>query len=107
MALKARLAPLFINERGEQFPAYLNHDLRYVTAEKLRFHHYFTRSEEEIQKKLLKGRVEDSGAVKMTMLDRRLAQYKTKIEKDTTILRFVPELEVRLARRYGQAVAAE
>jgi hypothetical protein len=38
----------------------------------------------------------------MHHLDQRVAQYHRHIENDTEIWRFIPELERRLALRFGQ-----
>jgi hypothetical protein len=90
---------VIINDRGLELPGHQGRDIRYVTSDRLRLHHYFTRSHQEIEEKIAKGRVSKAGAVKRKALERRLNQYNLAVEKDTSILRFVPELERRLAKR--------
>jgi hypothetical protein len=90
---------VLINDRGVAFPAHQARDIRYATADKLRLHHYFTRSREEAEQKIAKGRVSLAGKVNPNALDRRLRQYELATERDSTILRFVPELEARLKKR--------
>lgn len=92
-----------MNDRGETFPETRSRDTRYASAEKLRLHHYFTRSHEEIERKLKKGRVSKSGSVNLNALDARLKQYALAVEKDEAILRFAPELKARLAKRYADS----
>jgi hypothetical protein len=92
---------ILINDRRVEFPAHRKRDARYATADKLRLHHYFTRSHEEIERKLSKGRVSKAGRVNENALDRRLQQYELVKEKDEAILRFVPETKARLHRRYA------
>lgn len=94
--------PILINDRGEKFPSRRAKDLKYVTADHLRLHHYFTRSNEDMQRKLRKGRVDQRGRVQMNLLDRRFKQYLRHTEPDTVMHRFIPELERRLAQRYGR-----
>ncbi len=96
--------PVLINDRGQKFPPRRAKDLRYVTADHLRLHHYFTRSLEDMQRKLRKGRVDKRGEVQLNLLDRRFKQYLRHIEQDTIMYRFIPELERRLAQRYGRKV---
>jgi glycosyltransferase involved in cell wall biosynthesis len=93
-----------INEHGVEFPSHQNHDLRYATADKLRLNHYFTRSKEELQRKLAKGRVSKAGHINENVLDRRLKQFELAKARDTTILRFLPRLEARLAKRQGAPI---
>ena len=93
---------IMMNDRGEIFAPYKERNVRYASADKIRLHHYFTRSEEEIQNKLNKGRVSKKGKVNPAALDRRLKQYALATERDETILRFVPELKKRLAERHQQ-----
>lgn len=90
---------ILINDRRVEFPAHRKRDARYATADKLRLHHYFTRSHEEIERKLSKGRVSKAGRVNENALDRRLEQYEMATEKDEAILRFVPNLRTQLAKR--------
>lgn len=94
---------MFINDRGQQVPFHQARNTRYATADKLRLHHYFTRSYEEIEKKIVKGRVSKFGQVNPNALDRRLRQYALATERDETIKRFLPELQLRLAKRDGTA----
>jgi hypothetical protein len=94
---------VLINDRGQIYPHGKIRSLKHATADHLRLHHYFTRSHEEFHEKLLKGRVDKLGKVQMDVLDRRIGQYKRHTEQDTTIWRFIPELERRLAVRYGQS----
>jgi len=92
---------LMVNDRGEAFAPYLARDSRYASAEKIRLHHYCTRSHEEIERKLAKGRVSKGGKINPNALDRRLAQYELATERDDSILRFVPELKQRLHAKLG------
>jgi hypothetical protein len=94
---------VLINDRGQFYPHHLMRVLEYATADHIRLNHYFTRSKEEFQNKLKRGRAGKAGAVDMHALDQRVAQYHRHIEKDTEIWRFIPELERRLAIRFGQA----
>jgi len=88
------------NDCGQEFPSDQSRDIRYATAARLRLHHYFTRSYEELQNKISKGRVSKAGQVKNNAIDRRLRQFALATETDTTIIRFVPKLQERLMRRY-------
>jgi hypothetical protein len=92
---------ILINDCGQEFPSYQARDVRFATSQKLRLNHYFTRSYEEIEQKIAKGRVSKAGVVNRKVLDRRLSQYQLATEQDTSIARFVPELERRLAKRLG------
>ena len=94
--------PILINDRGQKFHPRRAKDLRYVTADHLRLHHYFTRSIEDMRRKLNKGRVDRRGEVQLNLLDRRFKQYLRHTEKDDIMQRFIPELERRLAQRYGR-----
>lgn len=94
--------PGLINDRGVAFPTYKARVLANATADHLRLNHYFTRSHDEMEKKLAKGRVSRSGGVNMKALERRFAQYSLHTEKDTEICRFLPELKRRLALRFEQ-----
>lgn len=94
--------PTLINDRGQKFPHHRHKNLRYVTADHLRLHHYFTRSHEEMRRKLNKGRVARRGKVQPNGLSRRFKHYLRHTEQDTVMLRFIPELERRLAQRYGR-----
>lgn len=96
---------VLINDCGEEFPGHLERDVRFATNKKLRLHHYFTRSYEEIEQKIAKGRVSRAGVVNRKVLDRRLKQYQRATEQDTSITRFVPELERRLAKRMGHRLS--
>lgn len=100
--LRGRGRVLF-NDRGQEVAGHLERDVSLATASRLRLHHYFTRSHQEIEAKIAKGRVSKAGVVNPNALERRLSQYQLATERDTSILRFVPELERRLARRYGSA----
>jgi hypothetical protein len=97
---------VLINDRGQVYPHHQLRVLEYATADHLRLHHYFTRSLDELRAKLTKGRVDKWGAVDMKVLDRRLEHYSRHTEQDTTIQRFIPELERRLAVRFGTSYAA-
>ncbi len=94
---------VFINDVGQEFPGHQARDARFATSEKLRLNHYFTRSVEEMNERSAKGRVSRAGAVNPQALDRRIKQYELATEQDTSIMRFVPELERRLARRLNGA----
>jgi glycosyltransferase involved in cell wall biosynthesis len=94
-----RRGGILINDRGIAFPSHQARDGRYATIDKIRLHHYFTRSKEEAEQKIAKGRVSRSGIVNPTVLDRRIAHYALAKEQDYTILRFVPELEARVTKR--------
>jgi hypothetical protein len=93
---------VLINDRGEVYPHHQMRVLEYATADHIRLNHYFTRSKEEFLAKLMRGRVDQAGKVDMHHLDQRVAQYHRHIETDTEIWRFIPELERRLALRFGQ-----
>ncbi len=93
--------PILINDRGHRFPVRRAKDLRNATADHLRLHHYFTRSLEDMQRKVQKGRVSKRGKVNLGMLDRRFKQYLRHTERDAGMMRFIPELERRLAQRFG------
>lgn len=92
------------NDRGEAFDRLDDRDPRHATTDRLRLHHYFTRSEAELAEKLRKGRVSRGGVVDMGALDRRLAQYGRAVERDTFALRFAAGVRARLAG--GDDVAA-
>jgi Glycosyltransferase family 92 len=92
---------VLINDCGQEYPNHQSRDVRYATSQKLRLNHYFTRSYEEIEEKIAKGRVSKAGVVNRKALARRLSQYNLATEQDTSIMRFVPELERRLAKRLG------
>jgi hypothetical protein len=98
---------VLINDRGQIYPHHQMRVLDYASADHIRLNHYFTRSEEEFQNKLRRGRAGKAGRVDMHALDQRVAQYHRCVEKDTEIWRFVPELERRLAARFGKPHAAE
>jgi hypothetical protein len=93
---------VLINDRGQIYPHHQMRVLEYATADHIRLNHYFTRSKEEFRAKLMRGRVDQAGKVDMHHLDQRVAQYHRHIENDTEIWRFIPELERRLALRFGQ-----
>ena len=93
--------PIYINDRGEKFSPHRAKDLRYATADHLRLHHYFTRSYEELERKLKRGRLDRLGGVHMKAQSGRLKQYLLYTEQDTVMTRFIPELERRLALRSG------
>lgn len=95
--------PVLINDRGRVYPHHRVRVLEYATADHIRLNHYFTRSKEEFHAKLMRGRAGKGGAVDYHALDRRVAQYHRHIEKDTEIWRFIPELERRLAVRFGRS----
>ena len=97
---------ILINDRRVEFPTHRKRNAKYATADRLRLHHYFTRSHEEIQRKLSKGRVSKAGRINETALDRRLRQYSLATEQDETILRFVSETKNRLQTRYAKAPQA-
>jgi len=90
--LKGRGA-IMINDRKETFREHQKRDPKYATADKLRLHHYFTKSIEELQIKLDKGRVSKGGRVDKDALSRRLCQYHTSFEYDSTSERFVRQLK--------------
>jgi hypothetical protein len=96
--------PILINDRGEKFPPHRAKDLKYSTADRLRLHHYFTRSYEELERKLKRGRLDRLGGVHMGAQSGRLKQYLLYTEQDTVMTRFIPELERRLAQRYGRKI---
>jgi hypothetical protein len=81
-----------INDRKEIFREHQKRDPKYASADKLRLHHYFTRSKEELRNKLQKGRVSKVGRIDPSALDRRLKQFFTAIEQDDSALRFVPAI---------------
>lgn len=93
--------PASFNERGERFTRETARDFRFLCSERLRLNHYFTRSEEEMARKLAKGRVSRRGAVATNALDNRLRQYGLATERDEAIQRFVPALKARLAQEGG------
>jgi hypothetical protein len=70
----------------------------FVVSEKLRLNHYFTRSREEIETRIAKGRVSQNGKLNENYIERRLKSYALRTARDETILRFVPELKQRMAR---------
>lgn len=94
---------VLISDRGRFYPHHQMRVLDYATADHIRLNHYFTRSKEEFQTKLKRGRAGKFGRVDMNALDQRVDQYQRHIETDTEIWRFIPELERRLALRFKQA----
>lgn len=92
---------VLINDRGQIFPHHQLRVLEYATADYIRLNHYSTRSKQEFQAKLKRGRAGKFGKVDMHALDQRVEQYHRHIEADTEIWRFVPELERRLASRFA------
>jgi hypothetical protein len=94
--------PVLINDRGQVYPHHQMRVLDYASIEHIRLNHYFTRSEEEFQNKLRRGRAGKAGKVDMHALDQRVAQYHRHIERDIEIWRFIPELERRLAIRFNR-----
>ncbi len=96
------------NERGEQTPHHNVTDPAFVATSELRLNHYFTRSLEEIQQRIAKGRVSHNGQIKENYIERRLRIYPLQTARDDAILRFVPELKRRLAAiDSGPQIAAE
>jgi hypothetical protein len=95
--------PVLINDRGEFYPHHRLRVLAFATADYIRLNHYFTRSKEEFQAKLKRGRAGKAGKVDMHALDQRAMQYHLHVERDTEIWRFIPELERRLAARFDRA----
>jgi glycosyltransferase involved in cell wall biosynthesis len=73
----------------------------FVVSEKLRLNHYFTRSLEEIETRIAKGRVSQNGKLNENYIERRLKSYELRTARDESILRFVPELKQRMARLGG------
>ncbi|MEO1532466.1 MAG: glycosyltransferase family 2 protein [Pseudomonadota bacterium] len=97
---------VFINEAGE---AASPEDARregFPRAEHLRLHHYFTRSEAELEAKLDKGRVSKNGEIDRSTYPRRMAQFALSAHRDETALRFAPALKTRLAARQSTVGAA-
>jgi len=92
--LKGRGA-IMINDRKEIFRDHQKRDPKYASADKLRLHHYFTRSLEELREKIAKGRVSRWGKIDPHALDRRLNQYALRRKHDYSILRFTPPLYER------------
>jgi tellurite resistance-related uncharacterized protein len=84
------------NEQGRMIEHHNVQDPEFVATEKLRLNHYFTRSVEEIQHRIAKGRVSSNGQIRENYIDRRLRTYALQTGRDTAILRFAPELKRRL-----------
>ena len=101
-ALSSHIFPLrdhgvvAFNERGEKIPHYAVTTPSFVATELLRLNHYFTRSLEEIDRRIAKGRVSRNGQQIDNYLNRRLKAYAVKTERDESILQFVPELRRRM-----------
>mgnify|MGYP005848941859 CR=1 FL=1 len=87
------------NELGESVPAWQSRKRGFPVSEHIRLNHYFTRSEEELTSKLMKGRVSQNGGVIPSSYDARLKQYALSTTEDKSILKFVPPLKERLAKR--------
>ena len=87
-----------INERGEMIPTYKTTDNRFVATDLLQLNHYFTRSAEEIQERIAKGRVSQNGRVNENYLERRLTAYSQRIIRDETIRQFSADLRRRLKK---------
>ena len=106
-ALSSHLFPLrgrglvTFNENGIATPHHSVTDYSFVSSDKLRLNHYFTRSLEEIQTRIAKGRVSQNGRVKEDYIERRLKSYALRTARDESILRYVPELKERMARLGG------
>jgi hypothetical protein len=101
-AMSSHLFPLrkhgvvAFNERGRMTEHHNVTDPTFVVTEKLRLHHYFTRSEEDIQRRIDKGRVSQNGKIKTNYIDRRLKAYALQNSHDHSIMSFVPELKRRM-----------
>jgi hypothetical protein len=87
-----------INDRKEIFREHQKRDPKYASADKLRLHHYFTRSLEELRLKIAKGRVSRAGKIDKHALDRRLLQYHIHIKTDFSLSSFAEKISAIIAR---------
>lgn len=90
------IGPALINERGEQMRPHQFEDTQFAISEKFQLNHYFTRSEEELERKRQKGRVSSKGAKVTNFVDNRLRQYATSVCKDEQILRHIHRLKEKM-----------
>ncbi|WP_306258241.1 glycosyltransferase family 92 protein [Pararhizobium sp. IMCC21322] len=87
------VGPMLINERGETMQQHQFEDVKFAVSEHFQLNHYFTRSEQELEKKRQKGRVSSKGAKVSDFVDNRLNQYKISTCEDLKILQFLPRLK--------------
>lgn len=76
----------------------------FVSSSKLQLNHYFTRSLEEMQSRVAKGRISKNGNVVANYLRRRLEAYEAHKSRDEKILQFVPALKQQMKSREPQRV---
>lgn len=90
---------VFFNERREKCPIYDARNMKFACRERFQLNHYFTRSEEELARRIAKGRVSKNGNLHTSYVDRRLAAYRRRTAVDDTILQFLPALRAQMASR--------
>ncbi|MEM6357048.1 MAG: glycosyltransferase family 2 protein [Pseudomonadota bacterium] len=93
------LGSVFMNEAGETASPEEARREGFPRSEHLRLHHYFTRSEAELEAKLDKGRVSKNGEIDRSTYPRRMAQFALSAHRDEAALRFAPAVKARLAAR--------
>ncbi|MEL7140285.1 MAG: glycosyltransferase family 2 protein [Pseudomonadota bacterium] len=93
------LGSVFMNEAGETASPEEARREGFPRSEHLRLHHYFTRSEAELEAKLDKGRVSKNGEIDRSTYPRRMAQFALSTHCDEAALRFAPAVKARLAAR--------
>lgn len=87
------VGPMLMNECGEAMQQHQFEDINFAVSEHFQLNHYFTRSEQELEKKRQKGRVSSKGAKVTDFVDNRLTQYNISTCEDRKILRFLPRLK--------------
>jgi hypothetical protein len=76
----------------------------FVCVDKFQLNHYFTRSVQEMNARMAKGRISRNGQKIDNYMDRRLKAYQVQTARDEKILQFLPALKEQMRKRELEAV---
>lgn len=90
------------NENRTMWPIADARNPNFVTTSKLQLNHYFTRSLEEMDSRVSKGRISRNGVIVENYLRRRLEAYEAHKVRDEKILQFLSVLKAQMKSREPQ-----
>ncbi|MBN8911652.1 MAG: glycosyltransferase family 92 protein [Rhizobiales bacterium] len=90
---------VMFNEKRVRVSTSNAHNPSVVVTGKLQLNHYFTRSVEEMQARIAKGRISRNGKKVENYIDRRLKAYQVHTAQEEKILQFLPALKEQMRDR--------
>lgn len=90
---------VMFNENRVRIATANAHNPSIVVPGKLQLNHYFTRSVEEMEARIAKGRISRNGKKIENYIDRRLRAYQVHTARDEKILQFLPALKEQMRTR--------